>query len=98
MIEEVTDLFDQRLDKIETKLDRLIEAIADIKVIESRLTQHSESLARAFKKIEEHDRAIDELRERNAGADKSLAFAERFFWMIATATLGVVVYFLRDAV
>jgi len=98
MTDDVTDRFEQRLDKIETKIDRLIEAIADIKVIENRLTQHSESLARAFKKIEEHDRALDDLRERNAGADKSLAFAERLFWMVATASLGVVVYFLRDAV
>jgi len=98
-----TARLDARLDRFESKidesisgvhqrLDRLADALATIKLLEERVGQNSRSLERAFEKIDTHDKDINQLKHRNAGADKTLAFAERFLWMLATAAVGYYFY------
>ena len=79
---------ERRFDAIEAKLDQLVTAQADIRVLETKLIQCSESLQRAFEWLEKHDAELDKLK-MNA---RIVAFAERFFWILATAAVGYYFY------
>jgi len=86
------DSIETRLDKIESKIDRLVEAMADIRVLDQRVTQNGESLSRAFARIEQHDKVLEKLN----GSARVVSFIERAFWVIATAGAGYYFYNFGD--
>ena len=103
----MTDHIEQRLDRLETKLDKLVELTGDIRVLRGQMAQQSESLARAFARIEEHDKRIDSMQVESetaihdltlhaSKADIKLGFGERVWWMIASAVVGLAVYFFQS--
>ena len=90
-----TARIDARLDRLEGKLDKLVELTGDIKVLQRQQAQNSESLSRAFAKIEQRDSRLDELHLKVRGSELKLGFGERLWWLIATAGIGIAAYFLR---
>lgn len=84
-----------RLDKIDQKLDKLTEALVGIKVLEQQIRQHSESLARAFKRIDTHEEAIDKMKLQLTTTGTKIDISERFVWIVVSAGIGVAAYLFK---
>jgi len=95
----IQDRFEHKLDAsvagLYARLDTLTEALAALRLLEERVAQNSRSLERAFQKLDEHGADIDRLRENQVGALVRLGAGERFFWVLATAAVGLLATFLR---
>ena len=85
---------DERLSRMETKLDKLSEAVVEMARMEERLLtifKRLEHMDAAFKK---YDDRVDEIEKQALIRGQKIAFAERLFWMVATGDVGLAVIFL----
>lgn len=83
---------DQRLERIEKKLDQMGEAIVSLARMEERMIT-------LFKRMDIYDERQDDLQERVHTLEKrqgvngqTLRFAERLFWVVATAAVSYIFY------
>ena len=81
---------EERLSRMETKLDKLSEAIVSMARMEERVItvfKRMDSIDSQFKKMDERV-AQEELAGVKRG--QTLAFAERLFWIAVTAIAGCI--------
>tara|TARA_Y100000813_G_scaffold29413_1_gene18580 strand:- start:181 stop:507 length:327 start_codon:yes stop_codon:yes gene_type:complete len=93
-IEEIL-MSDERLCRMEDKLDKLSEAVVEMARIEERLLtifKRLEHMDAAFKK---YDDRVDEIEKQALIRGQKIAFAERLFWMVVTGAVGLAFIFLR---
>ena len=79
---------DERLCRMETKLDKLSEAIVEMARMEERLLtifKRLEHMDAAFKK---YDDRVDGIEKQALIRGQKIAFAERLFWMVVTGAVG----------
>lgn len=76
---------EQRLDRIEQKLDKLADAVVSLARMEERMLT-------LFKRMDSHDGRIskteedvDDLKNRVGTNGQALRFAERVFWIVVAA-------------
>ena len=86
---------DQRLSRVEDKIDKLSEAVIEMARMEERVVS-------AFKRMDvivdyqtKMDTKIDVMEKQALVRGQKIAFAERFFWMICTGAVGLAFVFLR---
>lgn len=86
---------DQRLSRVEDKIDKLSEAVIEMARVEERVVS-------AFKRMDvivdyqtKMDAKIDVMEKQALVRGQKIAFAERFFWMICTGAVGLAFVFLR---
>ena len=80
---------------METKLDKLSEAVAEMARMAERLLtifKRLEHMDAAFKK---YDDRVDEIEKQALIRGQKIAFAERLFWMVVTGAVGLAFIFLR---
>ena len=85
---------DERLSRMETKLDKLSEAIVEMARMEERLLtifKRLEHMDAAFKK---YDDRVDEIEKLALIRGQKIAFAERLLWMLVTSAVGLAFVFL----
>ena len=85
----------RRLAKIEDKLDKLSEAIISIARIEERVATVLKHIDRFFIRLDRLEQRIDVVETNTASQEKALSFTERFFWIMITAGVGIVVYVMK---
>ena len=85
----------RRLTKVEDKLDRLSEAIISIARIEERVATVLKHIDRFFIRLDRLEQRIDVVETNTASQEKALSFTERFFWIMITAGVGIVVYVMK---
>lgn len=81
---------DQRLSRMEDKLDKLSEAVVSMARMEERIItvfNRMDSMDEYFKKMDER---MDRIEITNAERGKTIAFAERLFWIFVTAFAGLI--------
>ena len=86
---------DERLSRMETKLDKLSEAVVEMARMEERLLtifKRLEYMDAAFKK---YDDRLDKIEKQALIRGQKIAFAERLFWMVVTGAVGLAFIFLR---
>ena len=86
---------DERLCRMEDKLDKLSEAVVEMARMEERLLtifKRLEHMDAAFKK---YDDRLDEIEKQALITGQKIAFAERLFWMVVTGAVGLAFIFLR---
>ena len=86
---------DHHLNRIEEKVDKLSEAVVELARMEERMVtifNRLDSFEGLFNKL---DTRIDDLERQSLVRGQKIAFAERFFWMIATGAVGLAFVFLR---
>ena len=86
---------DERLRRMDIKLDKLSEAIVEMARMEERLLtifKRLEHMDSAFKK---YDDRVDEIEKQALIKGQKIAFAERLFWMVVTGAVGLAFVFLR---
>lgn len=84
-----------RLSRIETKLDKLAEAVISLARMEERVI----TVFNRMDKYEEHseklDKRLTEVEKETQGSNSKLAFAERVFWIFTTAAIGAVFWIFK---
>lgn len=86
---------DQRLERIEEKLDKLSDTVSDLARIEERMLS-------VFKRLDRHEKRLDDQEDdlRLIGNDvllnsKSVKGAERLMWVAISAGISMFVYMMR---
>ena len=86
---------DERLCRMEDKLDKLSEAVVEMARMEERMLsvfRRLENIDGTFKNY--YDR-VDEIEKQALIRGQKIAFAERLFWMVVTGVVGLAFIFFR---
>jgi len=86
---------DQRLERIEEKLDKLSDTVSDLARIEERMLSVFKRLDRHEKRLDDQEDDLRTLSNNVILNSKTTTSIERLFWVIITATASVVVYMFR---
>ena len=90
------EVIQQRLDQIDSKLDKLSDAVSRLAAVEERLIHQTTTLDAVNRKLEDSEKRIRTLERQASARGVVLASVERFGWLILTTLIGVVAYTLRD--
>ncbi len=86
---------DNRLHRIEEKVDKLAEALVGMVRMEERLVSAFKRMDNIIEYQSKMDARLDEMEKQSIVRGQKIAFAERFFWMVATGAVGLAFIFLR---
>ena len=86
---------EDRLDRIETKVDKLSEAMVEMVRMEERMVTAFKRMDNIVEYQKKADDRLDEMEKQAIVRGQKIAFAERIFWMIATRIVGLCFVFLR---
>ena len=86
---------DERLRRMEDKLDKLSEAIYAILRMEERMLTVFKRLENIDGSIKKMDDRVDEIENQALIRGQKIVFAERLFWMVVTGAVGLAFIFLR---
>jgi DNA repair exonuclease SbcCD ATPase subunit len=81
-----------RLNRIETKLDKLTEAMAMIARVDEKLVAGSARIDRLEYRLDEQESDLDSVKGIVGYNSQSAKVAERFVWLMVSAIVGVVAY------
>ncbi len=91
----MSDTQDQRLEKIEQKIDRLADAVVSIARIEERVATVLKQNDRFFIRMDKMEERVDAVENKSNLNTRSFSFLERFLWVCVSSGVGLLVYFLR---
>ena len=91
----MSDSQDQRLEKIEQKIDRLADAVVSIARIEERVATVLKQNDRFFIRMDKMEERVDAVENNSNLNTRSFSFVERFLWGCVSSGVGLLVYFLR---
>lgn len=89
------EIAEYRIEKIEATLDRLVEAISQIAVVDERLISLFKRMERFEKRLDEQEDELREIKETVIVNSKLITSTERIFWIAVSAGASALVYFLR---
>jgi uncharacterized coiled-coil protein SlyX len=81
-----------RLNRIETKLDKLTEAMTLIARVDEKLTAGSARIDRLEYRLDEQEEDLDKVKAIVGYNSQSVKIAERFVWILVSAVIGLVMY------
>ena len=86
---------DERLSRMETKIDKLSEAVIAMARMEERMITVFKRLDMTDDAWKKYDNPMDDIEKQTLTRGQKIAFAERFFWMILTGAVGLCFVYLR---
>jgi hypothetical protein len=86
---------ESRLHRIENKLDKLAEAVVSLARMEERMVTLFNRMERYEGRQEGLEARIDEVETNNIKNGATLRFAERVFWIVATAAISTGFWYIR---
>lgn len=86
---------EDRLDRIETKVDKLSECMIEMVRMEERMVTAFKRMDNIVEYQKKADDRLDEMEKQAIVRGQKIAFAERIFWMIVTGAVGLCFVFLR---
>ena len=84
-----------RLNRIETKLDKLTEALTMIARVDEKLTAGSLRVDRLEFRLDEQENDLDKIKEIVGYNAQTGKVAERVVWILVSAVVGLVMYGFR---
>ena len=88
-------MIDERLSRMETKIDKLSEAVVAMARMEERMITVFKRLDMSDVAWTKYDDRINEIKRKALIRGQKIAFAERIFWMILTGAVGLCFVYLR---
>ena len=85
----------QRLSRMEDKLDKLSEAVILMARMEERLVSVDKRMDKVDDVFKKFDDRIDDTEGQAIARGQKIAFAERFFWIILIGAVGLCFVYLR---
>ena len=86
---------DVRLNRIETKLDKLAEAMTLIARVDEKLTAGAARIDRLEFRLDEYEGDLDDVKGIVGYNSQSVKIAERFVWILISSIVGLVMYGYR---
>ena len=86
---------EDRLDRIETKVDKLSDAMVEMVRMEERMVTAFKRMDNIVDYQKKADDRLSEMEKQSLVRGQKIGFAERIFWMIATGIVGLCFVFLR---
>lgn len=86
---------DSRLERIEKKLDEVGQAIVALARMEERMITLFKRMDALDAEQSNHNRRIQLVESKVGNNGQMLRFAERLFWIIATAAVGYVFWLMQ---
>ena len=86
---------DNRMSRMEEKLDKLSEAVISMARIEERMISVFKRLDRVDEGFNKSDKRMDELEQTSIKRGQTIAFSERLFWVILTGSVSLIFVCLR---
>ena len=86
---------DDRLDRIEGKVDKLSDAVVEMARMEERLVTVYKRIDNVEALLKKMDDRLDQMERQALVRGQKIAFAERLFWMVVTGAVGLAFVFLR---
>lgn len=86
---------DERLTRVENKIDKLSEAIVEMARMEERIISSFKRMDNIVDYQTKMDLRLDELEKQSIARGQKIAFAERLFWMVCTGAVGLAFVMLR---
>ena len=86
----MSDTQEQRLEKIEIKLDRLADAVVSIARIEERVATVLKQNDRFFTRMDKIEQRLEEVEAQADVNSNTGRFIERFMWIIVAASIGLI--------
>lgn len=87
---------DSRLARIETKLDEVGQAIVALARMEERMITLFKRMDTLDSTQDDHGRRLSVIERRVGTNGQTLRFAERLFWIVATAGVGYLFWRLQQ--
>lgn len=84
--------YEQRLDRIETKLDQLNETMTAVVRVEEQMAASTKRSDRLEFRLDTLEKEIDKLKTSAASNFQSIRSTERFFWIVITGVVSAAVY------
>ncbi len=84
-----------RLNRIETKLDKLAEAMTMIARVDEKLTAGSARIDRLEYRLDEYEGDLDSVKAIVGYNAQSVKIAERFIWILISSLVGLATYYVR---
>lgn len=81
-----------RLNRIETKLDKLTEAMSMIARVDEKLTAGAARIDRLEYRLDEQESDLDKVKGIVGYNSQSVKIAERFVWILISAIVGIIMY------
>jgi len=91
MIDDVSN----RLDKLDTKIDKLADAIVAIARIEERVTTVLKQNDRFILRMDRLENRVETVEQKAIINSKGINMFERLFWIGVSAIASIIVYNLR---
>jgi hypothetical protein len=86
---------DDRLQRMEDKIDRMSQAIIAMARIEERMITVFKRLDAFDETAKKIDARMDEAEKQAISRGQKIAFAERLFWMVLSGAVGLAFIYLR---
>ena len=86
---------EDRLSRMEEKLDRLSEAVVAMARMEERMLTLFKRMDKFDSCIQKVDDRLDEMERQAIARGQKIAFAERIFWMVLSGVVGLAFIYLR---
>ena len=86
---------DDRLQRMEDKIDRMSQAIIAMARMEERMITVFKRLDAFDKTAKKIDARMDEAEKQAISIGQKIAFAERLFWMVLSGAVGLAFIYLR---
>ena len=84
--------FNDRLGRIETKIDTLFDAMTQLTRMEERMIQHNDSMTQLGGRIDDHEKRIRIIEYSTKQNSLIVLRVERFLWAVLSAGLAALVY------
>lgn len=86
----------KRLDRFESKLDKLADAVLTIARVEERQSQHARTMERIWSSMESMNTRLSTVETLQSKESVKIGFGERVWWIAASAGIGMIAFYLRS--
>lgn len=86
---------EDRLSRIEVKLDKLAEAVVSLARMEERMISLFNRMDKYEQEKEKLEERVGDIEAAVNSSNHKLSFAERVFWVVVTAAIGSGFWFLK---
>ena len=88
--------YENRFDRIETKLDKLVEIVSSLARVEEQMASNNKRMDAVERRIEKNENDIHNIAEIARTNGAIARFADKAFWLFVAAVISIGVFFVQS--